>query len=93
MSLPLASLAKPLLEGRCCTLPATRLGLEHMGRPIPNAALLGGFAAITEILSIDSIAAAIKNKFPGALGEKNVAAARAAYRLVTERNVAYAPAS
>jgi pyruvate ferredoxin oxidoreductase gamma subunit len=25
----------------CCTLPATQLGLEHVVRPIPNAALLG----------------------------------------------------
>ena len=74
-------------------LPATELAVKHVGRAVPNAALLGGFAAITRVLPIDSIAAAIKNKFPGAMGEGNVAAARAAYRLVTERNVAYASAS
>ena len=90
--LALRQLAKSLLEGHCCTLPATRLGLEHMGRPIPNAALLGGFAGITEVLKIDSIAVAIRNKFPGSVGEKNVASARAAYRLVTERNVSHATA-
>src|SRR4029078_1487641 len=27
-----------------CTVPATELALKHVGRPLPNAALLGGFA-------------------------------------------------
>ena len=30
---------------RVLTLPATELAREHLGRPLPNAALLGGFAA------------------------------------------------
>jgi pyruvate ferredoxin oxidoreductase gamma subunit len=63
------------------TLPATDLAREHLGRPLPGAPLLGGFAAITGALSIDSLAAAIRERFPGALGEANVAAARAAYEL------------
>jgi pyruvate ferredoxin oxidoreductase gamma subunit len=84
---------KPLLAVRCAILPATRIGLQFIGRPIPNAALLGGFVALTRVLSIDSVAEAIKNKFPGAMGEKNVAAAGAAYELVMERNVAHAQAS
>ena len=63
------------------TLPATDLAREHLGRPLPGAPLLGGFAAITGALTIDSLAAAIRERFPGALGEANVAAARAAYEL------------
>ncbi|MCK7496867.1 MAG: 2-oxoacid:acceptor oxidoreductase family protein [Comamonadaceae bacterium] len=31
----------------CCTVPATELALKHVGRPLPNAALLGGFAAVS----------------------------------------------
>lgn len=91
--LAISESARPLIAERCWTLPATRLGLEHLGRPIPNAALLGGFAAITRVLSIDSVAAAIKSKFPGAVGEKNVAAARAAYGFVTKRSVVHATAT
>jgi pyruvate ferredoxin oxidoreductase gamma subunit len=90
--LALSELARRLLKERCMALPATRLGLDYIGRPIPNAALLGGFVAITRVLTIDSVTSAIKNKFPGAMGEKNVAAARAAYELVVERNLAHAPA-
>ncbi len=46
---------------------------------MPNAVLLGGFAALTGVVSLDAVAEAIHEKFPGAVGEKNVAAARVAY--------------
>ena len=82
--LALSELAKPLLEGRCCTLPATRLGLKHMGRPIPNAALLGGFAAITGVIALASVVAAIRQKFPSKIAEKNVAAATEAFELASK---------
>ena len=78
---------------RCRTLPASLIALEHTGRPIPNAALLGGFAGLTNLLKFESIAAAIRDKFPGQMGEKNAAAALTAYELVCERNVGYAPAN
>jgi len=61
------------------TLPATDLARKHLGRPVPNAVLLGGFAALTGVVSLDSVVAAIREKFPGAVGDKNAVAARAAY--------------
>lgn len=91
--LNLGRLGESFDPARCRTLPATKLGLEFTGRPIPNAALLGGFAALSGVLKIDSVAAAIMSKFPGAIGEKNVAAARSAYELIIERNIACAQAS
>ena len=69
---------------RLCTVPATELALKHVGRPLPNAALLGGFAAVTGLLSLDSVAAAIREKFPGKVAEGNVAAATAAYDIVKQ---------
>jgi pyruvate ferredoxin oxidoreductase gamma subunit len=68
---------------RLLTCPATELALEQLGRPLPNAALLGGFAALTGQITLDAIGAAIRERFGGATGERNVAAATAAYRLVT----------
>ena len=56
-------------------MPATELAREHLGRPIPNAVLLGGFAALSGLISLDSVAAAIREKFPGKLGDGNAAAA------------------
>jgi len=62
-----------------CTVAATELALAHVGRPLPNAALLGGLAAMTGIVQLDSVAAAIRERFPGRTGLANVAAAREAY--------------
>jgi pyruvate ferredoxin oxidoreductase gamma subunit len=67
---------------RLLTVPATELAREHLGRPLPNAALLGGFAALTGIVSLESLAAAIRERFAGSTGERNAAAAAAAYELV-----------
>src|ERR1035437_9141120 len=67
---------------RLLTCPATELALEHLGRPLPNAVLLGGFAALTSQVTLGSIATAIRERFTGATGERNVAAATAAYQLV-----------
>ncbi len=64
-----------------CDVGATELAMKHVGRPLPNAALLGGFAAITGEMHMDSVAAAIMDKFPGAVGEANVAAAREAFEV------------
>jgi pyruvate ferredoxin oxidoreductase gamma subunit len=76
---------------RVLTVPATELAREHLGRPLPNAALLGGFAALTGVVTIDSVTGAIRRRFAGPTGEGNVAAAVAAYEAVMEeRNVAHA---
>lgn len=69
---------------RVLTCPATELALEHLGRPLPNAVLLGGFAALTSQVTLESIATAIRERFIGATGERNVAAATAAYQLVVK---------
>jgi pyruvate ferredoxin oxidoreductase gamma subunit len=69
---------------RLCTVPATELAVKLVGRPLPNAALLGGFAAVTGLLSLDSVAAAIRDKFSGRVAEGNVAAATTAYEIVRQ---------
>jgi pyruvate ferredoxin oxidoreductase gamma subunit len=67
---------------RFFSVPATDLALRHVGRPLPNAALLGGFAAESRRISLDSVAAAIREKFAGAVAEGNIAAARDAFEHV-----------
>jgi pyruvate ferredoxin oxidoreductase gamma subunit len=69
---------------RLCTLPATELALKHVGRAVPNAALLGGFAAMSGVVSLDSVIAAIRAKFPPAIADKNIAAARTAFEIARE---------
>jgi len=81
-ALGVGEFARSLRAERLCTVPATELALKHVGRPVPNAALLGGFAALTKRISLDSVAAAIREKFSGKVAEGNVAAASAAYEHV-----------
>jgi pyruvate ferredoxin oxidoreductase gamma subunit len=82
--LGLAEFVAKFPAGRCRTVPASELALKHVGRPLPNAALLGGFAAIAGQVKIDSVAAAIRDRFPAKVAEGNIAAAQAAYESVLE---------
>jgi len=68
---------------RC--VPAGTLARQFVGRPLPNAALLGGFAALTRIIGLPAVEAAIREAFSGAVADGNVEAARAAFHVVTEQ--------
>ena len=70
-------------EGRVLTVPATDIALRHVGRPLPNAVLLGALAALTSIVRLASVTGAIADRFPGAVAAANAAAATEAYHLVS----------
>jgi pyruvate ferredoxin oxidoreductase gamma subunit len=70
---------------RLITCPATELALEHLGRPLPNAALLGGFAALTGQITMKAIDTAVRERFEGPVGERNAAAAAAAFDFVASK--------
>jgi pyruvate ferredoxin oxidoreductase gamma subunit len=80
-ALGLEGLAQGERGYRVYTLPATVIAQKHVGRPLPNAALLGGFAAVAGVIQLESVARAIRGKFPAAIAEKNVAAATEAHEL------------
>jgi len=77
--LGLADLAATVPHALALTVPATGLALRHRGRPVPNAVLLGGLSALTGCVRIESLTAAIEERFPGGLGAANATAAREAY--------------
>ncbi len=77
-ALGLAEVVAKLPAGHARVVSASELALKHVGRPVPNAALLGAFAALTGLIHLDSVAAAIRQAFPGKIGDGNVAAAAAA---------------
>ncbi len=74
----------------CTTVAATQLALKWVGRPLPNAALLGAFAAFTNQVTIEYVERAIKERFPSRVGEANASAARAAYDLIFEKEAVHA---
>jgi pyruvate ferredoxin oxidoreductase gamma subunit len=67
---------------RLTTVPATEIALKHLGRPLPNAVLLGGFAALSGLITLDAVDHAIRAKFGGKVADANVAAAAEAYDFV-----------
>lgn len=81
-ALGLGDFVKGRKAERFCTLPATELGLKHLGRPIPNVPLLAGFAALSGLIELGSVVKAINERFSGKVAEGNIGAATEAYGLV-----------
>jgi pyruvate ferredoxin oxidoreductase gamma subunit len=82
--LGLAAIAQRFRRERLITVPATEIALEHLGRPLPNTALLGGFAALSGLVSLDAVAQAIRARFKGQVADGNVAAASEACEVVRQ---------
>ncbi len=82
--LGLGGFARGVGRFRLCSIPATEIALKHVGRSLPNAALLGGFAAVTGRIALASVVAAIGQKFPAAIAAKNVAAASEAFEFAAK---------
>jgi pyruvate ferredoxin oxidoreductase gamma subunit len=80
--LGLAAIEARFRRERLTTLPATEIALKHLGRPLPNAVLLGGFAALSGLITLDAVAHAIRLKFTGKVADGNVAAATEAYAYI-----------
>ncbi len=76
-TLGLGSLVGRFAPERLLTVAATDAARRQLGRPLPNAALLGGFAALTGQVTLGSLSAAIRERFSrdGTVAERNVAAA------------------
>jgi pyruvate ferredoxin oxidoreductase gamma subunit len=84
--LGLSEFAARFSLGRLLTVPASDIARETVGRPMPNAVLLGGFASLSGRISLDSLAAAIRETFPAKLAAGNIAGAERAFAFV-EREI------
>ena len=67
------------------TVPASELAQKHVGRAVPNVPLLGAFAALGGLISLEAVQRAIDDQFSGAVALGNKAAAREAYDIVIEQ--------
>jgi len=82
--LGLAEISRRFRHERLTTVPATEIAMKHLGRPLPNTALLGGFAALSGLIALDAVAHAIREKFSGAVAEANIGAATEAHAYVQQ---------
>lgn len=82
--LGLGELAARMPAGHVRTVPATRFAMEKIGRPLPGAAMLAGYAAMTGNLKLESVQAAYNEAFSGKIAEANSQVATLAYEFLTE---------
>jgi pyruvate ferredoxin oxidoreductase gamma subunit len=80
--LGLDAITRKFRRERLITVPASEIASRHLGRPLPNAVLLGGFAALSGLVTLEAVAHAIRDKFSGAVADNNVAAATEAFEYV-----------
>jgi len=69
-----------MTEGTVWTVSATDLAMRILGRPITNTAMLGAVARATDVVKMESIEKAVKDRFPGPLAEKNIGVIKEAYK-------------
>lgn len=67
------------------TIPATDIAIEIIGRPIPNAIMIGAFCSLIGLVNLEAVQQAIVERFPGAVGKNNVAALERAHEMIQKR--------
>jgi pyruvate ferredoxin oxidoreductase gamma subunit len=92
VELGIEAVVRTLRPERVVTVPATDIARQHLGRPLPNTALLGGFAALTALVTVNAVEDAIRQRFTGRVGDDNAAAARHAYEYVLDEKRSLADA-
>ena len=74
-------------EVKIYSFPASDLAERHLGRPMANVAMVAGYASITGAITNASVEHAIKEKFPGKLGEMNAVVAVRTFDYVSSSSV------
>ncbi|HEX3294462.1 MAG TPA: 2-oxoacid:acceptor oxidoreductase family protein [Solirubrobacterales bacterium] len=82
--LGLGELAADFALKHLLAIPASEIAKAQIGRPLPNTALLGGFAAMTGVVTLQAVSRAISQKFSGEIADRNVLAADLAYNSVAD---------
>jgi pyruvate ferredoxin oxidoreductase gamma subunit len=80
--LGLSEFAAGFKPGRLLTVAASEIANRQLGRPMPNTALLGGFAAMTGVVQLQAVIRAIAQKFSGEVADRNMLAADVAYEFI-----------
>ena len=66
-------------------VPATKIALEKIGKPFINTALIGAFAAMSKLITLESLKKAVSERFPEKLAKVNIEAMEAAYEFVNQK--------
>ncbi len=63
-------------------MDATKIALDIFNRPFFNTPMLGALVKVTNVVSLNSVEKAIKERFRAEIAEKNIQAVRRAYEEV-----------
>jgi len=63
---------------------ATELAVKILGRGITNTAMIGALIKAVPLVKLESVIEAVKERFPGELGERNVKVVQEAYEKTVE---------
>jgi pyruvate ferredoxin oxidoreductase gamma subunit len=69
---------------RTAVVDAKRIALDEIGLPITNTAMLGALVKVSNLVNLDSILEAVKERFSGKAGERNISAVKRAYNETLE---------
>ena len=64
------------------TVDASTIAMEEMVTPIANTAMLGAFAAVSDLIGIDPVLKAVAKGMPPGIGERNKKAIERTYGIV-----------
>lgn len=71
-------------EYRVWTTPASKLALEILKRNITNTAMIGALVKASNIVDLERVFEAIKERFPGPIAEKNMELVKRSYEEARE---------
>jgi len=66
------------------TVDATVIALEVIGKPFVNTPMIGALVGVTDIVKLDSLIEAVKERFSGEIAKKNVDAVKKTYEKIKE---------
>lgn len=69
-------------DAKVYTVNAMRIALDILGRPIYNTAMLGALLRVAPLARMESLFRVVAERFPGTVGEKNIAVIKRAYEEV-----------
>lgn len=81
-----------LPDGHAVTVPAADISREVLGRPLPNVGVVAGLAALTDVVTLASVLAAIEARFSADVAARNGEVARRCYETVRAARVVSAGA-
>lgn len=80
----LLNAAHPAKDPRIICVDADAISAEVLGRPIPNTALLGAIAALSDAVTLEDVHEGIRATMPARLQEKNLRIADAGFEYALE---------